>query len=353
MMRHPAISAWQFFGLFAVSFVTVPLSLMPNGIFHTAKQDAWIGLLIGFSMSFLLLLGLFWLTLRQKVDKEPPARLSVIHRFFLAVHFLFLLVVTIVTVRNFIEVVHGYFLVETPMIVLSFILLLTAGYAAWTGLSSIMRLGSLVFLFAATIIMLMPLTVLEEVEIRQFMPILAQPPLSIAYAAWQSFGMCSEYLFLFFFVPYIKFPTKRRIAVYVASMLMGFLLLLSMVIQIFFVFGPHLAGSLLIPAVELVKYITLYEFWERVDVALVAVWTVMITIKTGALLWLCHKHLGVIFGLKDSKGLVVPLVLMMSPLSIMFSDNVSEFMFFYHHLYVYIVLIGAISYIGTGKATLT
>jgi len=341
---RPSLTPFQFVALFCTSFIAVPISLVPNTLMKTAEQDSWFGLIGGYVLSYLLFMLMYaiYRTAEKNRDHLPHAA----NRTLLFLFLLFVMANAAFTTRNFTEVVHTYFLMRTPTVVISLVTLVVAAYGAWYGIVSIARLSLLSFTLAVIALLSMPVLVFREADPAFLFPILSHSWSSMSYATWQATGAFLESFFILSLLPIVTIQPQKRGRLITLSSLISMFLFTIMFALDFFIFGPYLGRKFMFPSVELVKYLSMGEFLERMDIVLIAVWSVVMTVKVSVLIWIGILDVAIIFRLSDIRSSLLPLSILLLFISELFAGNTMSFLYVYQHFWTVLVLVGYFSFVG-------
>lgn len=335
---RPSLTPFHFLTLFCTSFIAVPVSMLPNVIMETAEQDAWFGLIGGCLLCYLFLLLLYF---SQRAFEKRGNQVPHMLKYGMLLCFLFFLLASAtLTIRNLSEVTHTYFMLDTPPIVISLALLSVAAYGAWFGLDNIARLSLLSFLLAAAAIFSIPFLIFGEIEPMMLVPLLSHSLPTILYSVMLSTGACLESFFLITILPLVSIPPERRCALLTTSCLIAMILLFVLFTLVFFTFGPFLGSKFMFASVELFRYLAIGEFWERMDILFISVWTVIVTVKLALLLWLILLETAIVFRLSEPRSALLPISLLLMFVSQLLTSSTSTFLYLYKHLWMYMVFFG-------------
>ncbi|WP_134684730.1 GerAB/ArcD/ProY family transporter [Brevibacillus migulae] len=341
---RPSLTPFQFVTLFITCFIAVPISLVPNTLMKTSEQDSWVGLLGGYVLCYLLF-GFMYLVYRiaeKKRDRLPHA----LNRTFLFLFLLFILANAAFTTRNFTEVTHNYFLTKTPPVFVSLLTLSVAVYGAWYGITSIARLSLISFILSVIALIAMPLMAFEVADPSFLFPLLSHSWLNLSYSIWQALGAFLESFYLLSLLPLVSIQPQKRAFLLTFSCLLGMLLYTIMFALDFLVFGPYLASKFVFPSVELIRYLSLGEAMERLDIMLISIWAVIMTVKVAALIWISALDAAIIFRLSDIRSTLIPISIVLLFTSEMFAGNTISFYYLYQHYWTFLVLFGYFSFLA-------
>lgn len=332
--------------LFTIAFISLPISQLPNNLMKVTLQDAWISLLLSYLIVFILL-SFACLLIRANIAKAENAKcISWIPKLLLLPYLLFLLISTALTIRAYTEVVHNYFLQQTPPLVISLLMVISASYGAWYGLISIGRSSLLGFLLAVLALFTMPLLVSQDVDLGFFLPVLSHPLDMIGASVWQTIGPLLECFYVFSLATHLPTTVQKAVGkLFVFAFFLSVLLFSIMFFLDFLVFGPYLSAKFLFPSVELVKYLRLGEFMERLDIILVSVWTVIMTIKVMLLLYVIGLESTAAFSIASPSLLLIPTSIFLLFFSQIMAPDILSLLAFYQHGWTPVVLVAFCFYL--------
>jgi len=341
---RPSLTPFQFVTLFTTCFMAVPISLVPNTLMKTSEQDSWVGLFGGYVLCYFLfmLMYLVYRIAEQKRDRLPHA----LNRTFLFLFLLFVLANAAFTTRNFTEVTHTYFLPKTPPVFVSFLTLTVAAYGAWYGINSIARLSLISFVLSVIALVAMPLMVFEVADPAFLFPLLSHSWLNLGYSIWQALGAFLESFYLLSLLPLVSIQPQKRVFLITFTCLLSMLLYTIMFALDFFVFGPYLASKFVFPSVELVRYLSLGEALERLDIVLISLWSIIMTVKVAALIWIGTLDAAIIFRLSDIRSTILPTTMLLLFFSELFAGSTISFLYLYQHYWTFLAVIGYFSFLA-------
>lgn len=268
-----------------------------------AKQDAWIAMLIGASIGFLLLL--IYLAIHHK---DPDKDL-----FQLCKHYFGKYIGTFVALlyagyfgyeasrnlRDLVELAAFILLNRTPMFVLLAIVILVIMNNVRHGAHAnfLLSLLMLPFIIISYMILLAFIASQGLIRFENMFPILEngiKPIWTSAFPDLVSFPFGQTVLFLAFF-PLVKQAKKLNKGTIISYWLVAIMLTIFNQINIL-VLGPTLAQTFTFPLLEVVQLIEMLEVFERMDVLFVLVMFMCLGTK------LCIFYLGAVTGFSQTTG---------------------------------------------------
>jgi spore germination protein (amino acid permease) len=233
-----------------------------------AGRDAWISVLVSIPPLFLWLGVLYYIM--RKTNQQSLTMLIQQHYGNLAYLLiviplvLFLLAITIITLKDTANWISINFLKETPAFVIEFCILLLCSITARIGITSIAQMSSFLLPFVVFLGFFVMLTNIPHKHYSWVLPMLQNGWGPVWKGSFYSAGGFVEILFLLLFQQHIKQKVKFWHLVMLGIILVGLTLgpLLAAIAE----FGPHLATKQRYPSyeewrlVEISKYITHLDF---------------------------------------------------------------------------------------------
>jgi spore germination protein KB len=286
--------------------VTLVFSLISN-VNHV--QDVWIGVIIGavITIPFAALVTKLSLRFPGKTIIEYSQILlgPVIGRILSSLILWCFLCTSIDITRGLGEAYVIAIMPETPILAFMIMLVFMSCYAARSGLEVICRLGEDVFYVLVFVLLLTYVLPYNAMRFENLRPILAWGVSNLVPPVVANLGYYSQFLIIGMLVPYLNRPQDAtRYAIY-AVLISGALMVLAVVVLVV-VFGPT-ANSWTLPLFSLSRMISLGEFFERIEVAVMAAWTLSTGIKLALLLWATSLTIAQVFNLQAFEHLVYPL----------------------------------------------
>jgi spore germination protein KB len=303
------ISGRQFMGVLIV-LRTVPLTLvfsLISNINHV--QDAWIAAIIGTAIAIPFAVLVTKLSLRfpgKTIIEYSQSLLGPVVGRLLGIMILWCFFCTSVDItRGLGEAYVIAIMPETPILAFMIMLVFMSCYAARSGLEVTCRLGEDVFYILVFVLLLTCTLPYNAMRFENLMPILARGISNLISPTVASLGYYGQYLIIGMLVPYLNKPEDAtRYAVY-AVLISGALIALAAVALVA-VFGTT-ASSWTLPLFSLARMISLGEFFERIEAAVMAAWTLSIGIKLALFLWAASVAIAQLVNLKAFEHLVYPL----------------------------------------------
>ncbi len=295
--------------------LTVGTSILvtPAGLASVAREDAWIGSLVG----YLINLGMAGLYIglvkmfpgqslfdmfRLAFGKWPGKLVTMLYLFYF-------LILAGTLLGNLGFFLTSEVLPDTPIDIVQILFLVACVMCAKMGLVVLARLGELMMPWILFFFLVLILALLPQVEWDYISPILEGGAGPILQAGLHS-SMFQELIVMLVFVPELTDDRKWKQA-YIAGMSFGHLLLLTVVLFSVLILGIEQSANSTFPAFALAKTINLGNFLQRVEGILIALWIITFFLKTMLLIFSMLKGTQSLLGLKSSSYIVYPLAVLL------------------------------------------
>ncbi len=325
------ISPRQLYALLVLAHLETTTSILPSLTTAVAGRDSWLAVLL--AILAVLPLGFLAAWLGRRFPRQTLVQYSYVllgkPLGFLAglLYIWFFVHIASLVVRESAVGFNLSMLPQTPPIVLVIILVLLAVATARSGIEVISRLAESSFVFIVFFTLITLFLPLNFAHFEYLQPVLARGITPVLMAALIPLGLLGEYVAANMVFPYLTRPEKAtRILLYVV-LTTGTIILLFTLITIA-VFGPT-ADNLTLPPFKLARMISIGNFLERIEVIVLAVWTIIALIKTAFYLWIGMLGLSQLFNLQGYRELAFPLGFITVILAIVSFENFAAATRFY------------------------
>ena len=269
-MEKAKISASQLFILMVLfelgSALLVPLAIR-------AKQDAWLGILLGMLGSFVLFLvyhklytyypNLLPMEYMQKILGKVMGTVLAF------VYILYFMYDASRVLRDFGEMLLTFAYPDTPLFIANALLMLVIIYTIRKGIEVIARSGELLFIFMYVLAVAGFILIISSglIEIKNLQPVLEEgllPSVKVALSETLYFPFTEAIVFTMI-LPYLNDSKKAKVTMLCATGLSGINLVITMLINIS-VLGVNLTARSQFPLLSTVASIQVADFLERLDV---------------------------------------------------------------------------------------
>lgn len=341
------ISLQQLFFLCIILVISTANIILPNLIADIAREDAWIAVII----ATILAMGTVWIACKLQLAVGPRNIIGtcdqilghIIGRIVSFLYIIFFLTVAAIILRQLNEIMLNVFLRNTPILVISISMILVVAYGAFHGLEVYSRVTEILTPLGILTLLLVILFNVTDIELKNFAPSFYYGITPILYASLLLYMWLSQVVLLVFMVgPHLRELDNRLTQVTVsATAVLGIMLMLG--VLAIAVFGPERTAQLQFPALDLVRNIDIYDFIQRLDAFIFAIWVGGIAIKLIILYHFIVVGLSQWFGIKKYKTIVPPIGVLIIVMSIlMFPDlhTLIAYMKYIQPLMVTIFLLG-------------
>ncbi len=305
-------------------------------------RHSWLGIITGF-IAFLFLFWLYYFLLKLEPGKSlfglneqafGRGLGTVINLWYLIYFFVLLSVV----VGNFVDFINSVILIQTPEILLTIFLTLTAAYAVKKGLESIARLSEIMVFCVFTTAIVVTLLLFDKIDTTNFWPLWPQNWALVLRSGFSilTFPFGETVIFLSIFYQ-LGGPQKVSKGFFWGSVV-GVFVLLVIALRNIAVLGEFVKFSTY-PAYDSVRLINIARFITRAEVVISLNYMFAGYVKATTVYYSLCLGLKEIFRLKTYQHLVLPiaaLVILNAHLS--FSTNVQN-VFFAFEVYPFFAII--------------
>lgn len=326
MDRIIKITSLQAFSL--IILVNIPSSIffIPSQVVQTAKQDAWISVLMAtFLAAFLIFYQLADLgkhfpeeTIVQYSKKVMGKYLGVLFGIALVYYFF---QNHCWAIREFSELTK-FFLVETPLPIISCMFSVILVYAVYSGLEVIGRCA--VFVFPLGIIALSAIGCFNymNIDFANLLPVMENKFSTLLYATltpldWLSVGFAFGGI-----TPYIKNKKDLKKIGLLAVGFGGLILTVFSIVNIT-VFNTYTLESSSFPLLALARMAQM-PFLERIEILIIILWTSWIFIKGALFSYLAVMSISQFFQLEGFRFLIIPETILATAYSIYQYESFTE-----------------------------
>lgn len=327
-MAQPRISGLQFATLAFLHTIGTSTLLMPSTY---AGQDTWLSLIMATAACLPVIV--VWSGLASRSPGKTPfgyakETLGPVFGTFVGVMYsLYFTHLASLVCRNVMELYTTAVLTKTPPIVLVGTLVVLSAWLVRAGLEPLARVGDLLAPLAA--LSMLSLVVLAfatpgltrgefflPVLERGIVPVLRQALCLLAFP----FGELVVFLFL---IPATAHP-ERAGKLLAGGMIAGSIMLTLVFVRNLLTLGPNELSRLDFPSLESVREIQLGQFFQRIELLGIFVWT------AGSFVKLAVSHYAAVLGvaeicsLEDPRPVVVPLAFLIAALCIAEYNNLPE-----------------------------
>lgn len=319
------ISSFQYMCMLLVVRITATTVTFPFMTDHESPTDAWIGAAIGIVVSLVLLELIVRFSLNFPNMTVIQYSQSVLGKFLGSIAALLLIGFWVfdaaVAGRAMGNAMVNAFMPETPVLVFIIVTAFLSANGARQGLEITARWSELVAVGVVMSALLLALP-FQAMNFQNLLPILPYgigPHLKRAAIIVAIF---LRYSVVGMIVPYVH--NRKEILRYtrIAVLISGAVLIAQSIILVA-VFGAR-ATSSAVPTLQLVRQITIGEFFERIEIFPVTLWLLNNGVNMGLFIWASSLGLAQLFGLNRFEPLTYPIGGLVTLLSMLLFKNYVE-----------------------------
>jgi len=311
-MPEYKISLRQLMIMTAMFTIGSGILLVPSGLASIAKQDAWIGALIGILFGFIVL-AVHVLLARMYPEKNLmqicEALLGKWVGKFVGLLFLitFFLCGPTPVLQDIGSFVTIQMMPETPIEAVIILFGVIVALGSRLGLEVVARSTELMFPWVLFLFTVMTLLLLSEVKLEQALPVLefGAAPLFSAGLSFASVVFFPHIILLMMYPASANHPEKAHKAVYIGT-LIGSIMLVIIVALSILVLGPTITAKSLYPSYMLAQKINVGNFLQRIEAVMAIMWFISLFFRITLYLHLIVAGLSQIFRIKKSQALMLP-----------------------------------------------
>ncbi|WP_377520286.1 GerAB/ArcD/ProY family transporter [Priestia megaterium] len=327
-MEKAKISASQLF-ILMVMFELGTSILLPMGM--GAKQDAWLAILVGMIISFLLFFVYHQLYLyypdRLLTQYTQEILGKFIGRILAFLYILYFAYFAARILRDFGELLLTFAYPETPLFIANALLMLVIIYTVRKGIEVISRSGELFFIFMYTLAVTGFILIIVSglIHVTNLQPVLEKgmlPVLKVVFTKtlYYPFGQVIVFTMIF---PYLTHSKKAKITGLCALGLSGINLAIIMLINIS-VLGVSLTERSQFPLLSTVQSIQVANFLERLDVFFMFALIITSFVKINVFFYAVVIGMTNLFKIQSPSRMTYPLGLVILFLSMTIASNYQE-----------------------------
>lgn len=319
------ISSFQYMCMLLVVRITATTVTFPFMTDHESPTDAWIGAAIGIVVSLVLLELIVRFSLNFPNMTVIQYSQSVLGKFLGSIAALLLIGFWVfdaaVAGRAMGSAMVYAFMPETPVLVFIIVTAFLSANGARQGLEITARWSELVAVGVVMSALLLALP-FQAMNFQNLLPILPYgigPHLKRAAIIVAIF---LRYSVVGMIVPYVH--NRKEILRYtrIAVLISGAVLIAQSIVLVA-VFGAR-ATSSAVPTLQLVRQITIGEFFERIEIFPVTLWLLNNGVNMGLFIWASSLGLAQLFGLNRFEPLTYPIGGLVTLLSMLLFKNYVE-----------------------------
>ncbi len=308
------------------------------GVGGSAKNDAWMTIIIGFVMALpMLLLYARLLSLYHGKDLFDILKLTlggVLGRAVSVVYILYSFHLGALVLHSFGEFTNTVALPETPMVVPIFALGCVCIIAARLGIEVMGRITTYFMPVIFVILVLVQLMAIPQFHLNYLKPLFSCGPETLLKAAFSAFAFPFAQTVLFMGAIGTMASRKSPKKVYLIGTAIPAVIILFITLRNIMVLG-NMADTFYFPSYEAVSRITVGAYIERIEVTVSIVFVFGAFMKASVCLLAACKGIEKVFNLQNYRSVVIEVGLLMIYLGYILYDDIMTMQFWAFQVYPY------------------
>lgn len=324
------ISPRQFTILTVLFTIGTSLLVIPSQLATDVEQDTWIGSIIACLFDFAYLL-LYIKLLNKYPDQSFIQIIEAILGKWIGkavswVYIIFFIMLTIFIVKFLGDFIKTMILPATPpwFIYLSFLLVVVI--ALRYGVETIARSAELFFPIVIVFLSIIMVMLIKDSDINNIKPVGEHGIMAITVAGLKM-SPFQEHICLLMLIPFVKRNGKYRAnrSLLVGTMI-GSIFLIVFSLFTILILGNYNTANMLYPVFIIVQKISIGDFFQRIEVLMIAVWFLAVFIKSCIIYHSALTGISHTMNIKDCKPLILPLGVVIAVFSNFIYQNTASFL---------------------------
>ncbi|MDA8233331.1 MAG: endospore germination permease [Clostridia bacterium] len=328
MVEKAKISSSQLWLLLFTNVVATGVLFVPAVTTLKGKQDAWLSIAVVATI-FGLLTAIVISSLAKRFPRETIMDFSislwgrVLGKIVGLLYMFYFIHSTGIIVRQFGEFLVTAFMPETPLEVFNLVLVILAASAVRNGIEVIVRMNQ--FVIPLILIIFLGLIVLgiPDWQPEELLPMLEKGWGRVMEASLTPVFWRSQIALTLMLIPFLNNHQETRISLIKAVLVIGFILTVETMAAIM-IFGNELIVNYVFPTFYLARYISIFEFVERLESLIIVVWVAGVTVKVALWYYCAVLAAAQWFQLKNHKPVVLPIGVLVLYFSVFLFANTRE-----------------------------
>jgi spore germination protein len=279
------LSSRQVVMLGCLMTLNATLASIPSQMVEAAKQDA----IFAYPLALAAVIFSWWVISRV-MNRFPSRdlyaalveRYPYLGRMIGAGYISFFFVISMRDYHQLGSFINYSLLPRTPIIILLLILAVCSAWVARPGVVIIARMTEIYQTFLVIVILMLPLLLVREFQLRNVQPIWEYGGIPVLKASWYAVAYIGELIGLAFLSKNESFPFRQGMY----GLLWGVGLLQLLIFLCVGVLNPELTSRFIYPNHHLIREIRITDFLDRFDVFIVGIWIPAMMVKTCVNLYL-------------------------------------------------------------------
>ncbi|MBD2869088.1 GerAB/ArcD/ProY family transporter [Paenibacillus arenilitoris] len=298
----------QFFWTIATMEITMNIWLTISPTITLVGQDAWIAMLIGGMIGT----GVTYAASRIGAHHPGKSLIGLSEDLFgewlgKAVSLYYLLgwySVTIIILRAMAEFIQLILFSRTSAVVLSAIMVVTMIYITHRGgITAIGRFSQIVGPLFFLVILITFILNSPNINLQHLLPVYADHGFAaIMGAAVPHASFLSESILIMILIPFLQSRKATRPAI--IAVIVSSLFVTVATALVIMTFGPHFSGKFINPYFNMVRFISVLEFIQNMDVWVIFVWLLCVFVKLSLYLFITSHATAELLRIKEWRKVV-------------------------------------------------
>lgn len=303
---------------------------LPQVIVQISGQNGWLVPIIIFPVLILLIYMVFGR--KKNIEKlhhlfSIEKKGSVLDKVFIVFFFITVLLVFVRDLRGVVDFVASVLLPTTPIDMITILSVLVILYIAMAGLEVVTRINSLNFGLLMITILILPLLLLNEIDINNLQPVPSlRTAAAVSKSLFLSFASMGEIFLFLIVISCVKPIESARKSVLFGTSLSVLLFFIILFLEIS-VLGVKVVREATYPSFIMIQQINLTDFLDRLDPIIVVLWLPTIFTKIAFLLYAMDHCVRFLFK-ADTTKYIFPGALSLGYLSILLFKNNMDYLHF-------------------------
>lgn len=342
MLEKGKLSGLQMVCIFYGSVVSTYWLTMPAITDAIVGRDSWMTPI--FSSLIGLLIVVVISALHQRYPEQTPIEympriIGLVPGTIAGIGLLLYMIhISSVVSSEYVDLIHAKYLVRTPSVVILVPLLLLSGYVVRLGIEVLARFAYITIFYWVIIFMIYVFLTIPDMDIHFLLPVMENGFVPQLKGILLTHGWSTQAVLIAFMLPYLNKGTRKNMSwSFVAVAFVAFDLVAAIIVPKL-VFGT-IMPDISYPVLQATEYIKIAEFFERIDLILMADWIILIFVKVAFYIYVISLGTAQLLRLSDYRPIVYPVCLLVLVISVWSKLTFSEITFFLQAVYPYYSII--------------
>lgn len=328
MNSSDKISGYQISLLFFTFIISTLILSVPGIMVSFAKQNAWLSIIPASLTGIVNIYVMTALARRYPGQSIMQYATTICGKWagklvgFFFTYYLFFFISS--TVNEHARFLNTNLLMQTPPIVLMTTLLFFCGLAVLAGVETIGRCNEVILLIIVTLLIPIFIFSLRNADPARLTPVLAEGLVPVIRGSIVPSAWMSQFYFLGWFLPYLN-EKPQQVRKKLLTTLGGIVVLIMGIdLLTIMVFGP-ITSRMKFAFLNVIKYTHIIGPLERLEAIAITIWILGIFVKVSMLLYMFCISATQLFGAKNYRKTVVPIMVLSAVGSVWIFKNDAEF----------------------------